>query len=151
VAEHHFHEYGVATTERMSELAETVAGFRTAFVQAGGRAAEATVLFGLHTYCADSFEEAQRDAREAMDRYVRTRLYAKQRPFELLVDKDLIAYGSPDDIIRVARAYETAGLTHFLAIANFGGLAHDKVLRSMERLAKHVLPAFTSPEEPALR
>jgi alkanesulfonate monooxygenase SsuD/methylene tetrahydromethanopterin reductase-like flavin-dependent oxidoreductase (luciferase family) len=140
-----------ATTERLSELAETVAAFRTAFVEAGGRAEDATVPFGLHTYCADSFEEARGDARDAMDRYVRTRLYAKQRPFELLVEKNLIAYGSPEDVIRVARAYETAGLTHFLAIANFGGLPHDKVLRSMELMAKHVLPAFTSPGETALR
>jgi alkanesulfonate monooxygenase SsuD/methylene tetrahydromethanopterin reductase-like flavin-dependent oxidoreductase (luciferase family) len=60
------------------------------------------------------------------------------------VEKDLIAYGSPDEVIRVARAYEAAGLTHFLAIANFGGLPHDKVLRSMELMAKHVLPAFAA-------
>jgi alkanesulfonate monooxygenase SsuD/methylene tetrahydromethanopterin reductase-like flavin-dependent oxidoreductase (luciferase family) len=136
-----------ATTERLSELAATVAAFRTAFVEAGGQPEDATVPFGLHTYCADSFEEARREAKEAMDRYVRTRLYAKQRPFELLVEKDLIAYGSPDDVIRVAQAYESAGLTHFLAIANFGGLAHDRVLRSMELLAKHVLPAFSAPGE----
>ena len=74
--------------------------------------------------------------------YVRTRLYAKQRSFETLIEKDLIAFGSPEDIIRVARRYQEAGLTHFLAIANFGGLDHGKVLRSMELMAKEVLPAF---------
>jgi hypothetical protein len=77
-----------------------------------------------------------------MDRYVRTRLYAKQRPYELLIEKNVIAFGSPEDVVRVARLYEQAGLTDFLAITNFGGLAHARVLRSMELMAKHVLPAF---------
>ena len=84
-----------------------------------------------------------------MERYVRTRLYARQRAFDVLVEKDLIAFGSPEDVIRVARLYEQAGLTDFLAITNFGGLAHAKVLRSMELMAKHVLPAFRRRLEPA--
>jgi alkanesulfonate monooxygenase SsuD/methylene tetrahydromethanopterin reductase-like flavin-dependent oxidoreductase (luciferase family) len=132
-----------ATTEQFSELSDTVRAFRAAFVAAGGRAEAATVPFGLHTYCAESFGEAREHAKEAMDRYVRTRLYAKQRSFELLVEKDLLAFGSPEDVIRVARRYREAGLTHFLAIPNFGGLEHKKVLRSMELLAKHVFPVFT--------
>jgi alkanesulfonate monooxygenase SsuD/methylene tetrahydromethanopterin reductase-like flavin-dependent oxidoreductase (luciferase family) len=131
-----------ATTERLSELADTVRAFRDAFAGAGGNPNDATVPFGIHTYCADSFSEARAHAKEAMDRYVRTRLYARQRPFETPVEKDLIAFGSPDDIARVAERYAEAGLTHFLAISNFGGLAHELVLRSMELIAKHVLPRF---------
>lgn len=131
-----------ATTEHLSELADTIRAFKAAFVQAGGRADEATAPFGLHTYCADSFDQARADAQAAMDRYVRTRLYAKQRPFETLVEKDLIAFGSPDDVARVVERYADAGLTHVLAITNFGGLEAKKVLRSMELLAKHVVPRF---------
>ena len=131
-----------ATTERLPELAETVAAFRDAFVAAGGDPKDATVPFGLHAYCSDSFERATAEAKIAMDRYVRTRLYAKQRPYELLIEKNLIAFGSPEDVVRVARLYEQAGLTDFLAITNFGGLAHATVLRSMELMAKHVLPVF---------
>jgi alkanesulfonate monooxygenase SsuD/methylene tetrahydromethanopterin reductase-like flavin-dependent oxidoreductase (luciferase family) len=131
-----------AGVERLEDLGAAVTAFRTAFIGAGGRAEDATVPFGLHTYCADDFARARAEAKEAMDRYVRTRLYAKQRPFDLLVEKDLIAFGGPEDIIRIARRYESLGLTHFLAIMNFGGLDHARVLRSMERLAKDVLPAF---------
>jgi alkanesulfonate monooxygenase SsuD/methylene tetrahydromethanopterin reductase-like flavin-dependent oxidoreductase (luciferase family) len=131
-----------ATTENIAELAETVTAFRDSFVDAGGDPKDATVPFGLHAYVADSFERATAEAKEAMDRYVRTRLYARQRPYDLLVQKNLIAFGSPEDVIRVARGYEQAGLTDFLAITNFGGLTHAKVLRSMELMARHVLPAF---------
>lgn len=131
-----------ATTEHLGELAGTVRAFRQAFVEAGGRAENATVPFGLHAYCAESFDEARAHARGAMERYVRTRLYARQRAFDLLVEKDLIAFGSPDDVARVARRYADAGLTHFLAITNFGGLDGKRALRSMELMAKHVLPRF---------
>lgn len=128
-----------ATTEAFSELSETVAAFRAAYGAAGG---EGAVPFGLHAYCAEDFRAAEAAARPAMDRYVRTRLYAKQRPFDLLVEKDLVAFGGPEDIIRVAKKYEAAGLTHFLAIMNFGGMPHAKVLKSMELVNKFVLPNF---------
>jgi alkanesulfonate monooxygenase SsuD/methylene tetrahydromethanopterin reductase-like flavin-dependent oxidoreductase (luciferase family) len=132
-----------ATTERIAELADTVTAFRDSFVDSGGDPRDATVPFGLHTYVSDDVERATAEAREAMDRYVRTRLYAKQRPFETLVDKHLVAVGGPADVTRVARLYQSAGLTDFLAITNFGGLPHARVLRSMELLAKHVLPNFS--------
>ena len=133
-----------AATERLEDLGDGIRAFRAAFVGAGGRIEDATVPFGLHTFCGETFADARASAKEAMDRYVRTRLYARQRPFELLVEKDLIAFGGPEDIIRIARRYESLGLTHLLAIANFGGLDHARVLRSMERMAKDVLPAFGS-------
>jgi alkanesulfonate monooxygenase SsuD/methylene tetrahydromethanopterin reductase-like flavin-dependent oxidoreductase (luciferase family) len=131
-----------ATTERLAELAETVTAFREAFVAAGRDAAEARALFGLHTYVSDDAGRAGREVRPAMERYVRTRLYARQRPYAELVDRDLVAFGTPADVTRVARAYERAGFTDFLAIMNFGGLEHAHVLRSMELMARHVLPAF---------
>ena len=131
-----------AGAERIEEFGDAVAAFRTGFLGAGGRAEDATALFGLHTYCAEDAASARAAARDAMDRYVRTRLYAKQRPFDLLVEKDLVAFGGPEEIIRIARRYEAVGFTHFLAIMNFGGLDHAQVLRSMERMAREVLPAF---------
>jgi alkanesulfonate monooxygenase SsuD/methylene tetrahydromethanopterin reductase-like flavin-dependent oxidoreductase (luciferase family) len=131
-----------ASTEQVDELAFTVREFRQALLDAGGRSEDATVPFGLHAYCSDSFDDARAEAQDAMDRYVRTRLYAKQRPFQVLAERDLIAFGSPDDVARVARRYADAGLTHFLAITNFGGLEHKRVLRSMEMIAKHVMPRF---------
>jgi len=129
-----------ATTERIAELSDTVAAFRGAYLGQGGDAQRATVHFALHTHCADSVEQARHEAAEAIDRYVRTRLYARQRPFETLIEKNLVAVGDPEEVTRVARLYEQTGMTHFLAINNFGGLEHRKVLQSMERIARHVIP-----------
>jgi alkanesulfonate monooxygenase SsuD/methylene tetrahydromethanopterin reductase-like flavin-dependent oxidoreductase (luciferase family) len=131
-----------ASMDSFDELSKTVRQFKDSFLQAGGQLENATVHFGLHAYCSDTTDGAKADVKEAMDRYVRTRLYAKQRSFETLVEKKLVAFGDPQEIIDVARTYEAAGLTDFLIIANFGGLPHRKVLDSLEQIARHVLPEF---------
>jgi alkanesulfonate monooxygenase SsuD/methylene tetrahydromethanopterin reductase-like flavin-dependent oxidoreductase (luciferase family) len=133
-----------ATTEQLSELASTVEAFsRTFRTTRNGTRETPKAYFGLHCYCAETTEQARADCREWMDRYVRTRLYARQRPFDSLIEKNLIACGDPSEIIRVARLYEEAGLTDFLAITNFGGMPHARVQNSMRLLGEHVVPALT--------
>jgi alkanesulfonate monooxygenase SsuD/methylene tetrahydromethanopterin reductase-like flavin-dependent oxidoreductase (luciferase family) len=129
-----------ASAESLADMAAGLRAYAEAFVAAGGRAEEATAPFGFHAFCAESTAEARALARPYMERYVRTRLYAVQRPFEALVEQDVVAFGDPDEIVRVARRYAAAGFTDFLAIANFGGLPHERVLRSMDLMARHVLP-----------
>lgn len=131
-----------ATTEHLDEIRQATQSFRQAYFEAGHPAERLDLPFALHTYVTDSRAAAAAEAREAMDRYVRTRLYAKQRPYETLLEKHLIVTGSPDDCARTLQRYEAAGMTHFLAIVNYGGLPHKNVLRSMERLATEVMPAF---------
>ena len=131
-----------ASAETLPQMAESLASYRAAFVRAGGRPEGATVPFGLHLHCAESTTQARAEAREPMERYVRTRLYAVQRPVETLIEQNVVAFGDPEEIVRVARLYEQSGFTHLLAISNFGGLPHKQVLRSMELLARHVLPRF---------
>jgi natural product biosynthesis luciferase-like monooxygenase protein len=131
-----------ASAETVDEMATALAAYRARFVAAGGQPGDATVPFGFHCHCAETTAQARAEAREPMERYVRTRLYAVQRPVETLVEQDVVAFGDPEEIVRVARRYEAAGFTHFLAIPNFGGLPHKQVLRSMELMARHVLPRF---------
>jgi alkanesulfonate monooxygenase SsuD/methylene tetrahydromethanopterin reductase-like flavin-dependent oxidoreductase (luciferase family) len=133
-----------ASAETLPEMARAVADYKVAFTRAGGAPEAATVPFGLHLHCAESTARARAEARECMERYVRTRLYAVQRPFDTLVEQNVVAIGDPEEIVRVARLYEAAGFTRLLAIHNFGGLPHKLVLRSMELLARHVLPRFGS-------
>jgi alkanesulfonate monooxygenase SsuD/methylene tetrahydromethanopterin reductase-like flavin-dependent oxidoreductase (luciferase family) len=129
-----------ASAETVTEMATGLAAYRDAFVGAGGAREDATAPFGLHTHCAETTAQARAEAREPMQRYVRTRLYAVQRSFETLLNQDVVAFGDPDEIVRVAGLYERAGFTHLLAIANFGGLPHKHVLRSLDLMARHVLP-----------
>lgn len=141
-----------ATTDSFDQLADTCNSYKGAFTEASQSAgttyaieavnARQQVSFGLHTYCAESTDIARSFARPFMDRYVRTRLYAKQRSFEELIEKNLLAIGDTDEIIRVARLYEECGLTDFLMIMNFGGMPHTAVMQSINLIAEKVLPYF---------
>lgn len=133
-----------ATTESFEELEETAKAFRTGFAESGKDTAEGTIRFGLHVHCAETTEQAREEAREGMERYVRTRLYAKDRSFEELIAKDLVAFGDPDEVCRVLRRYEEAGMTHVMAITNFGGMPHPTVKHSLELMAQDVLPRMRS-------
>jgi luciferase family oxidoreductase group 1 len=55
----------------------------------------------------------------------------------------MLIIGTPDTCIRqIRRLREEVGITHFNANFWFGDLEHKRVLRSMERFSKEVMPAF---------
>src|SRR2546426_6468855 len=59
-----------------------------------------------------------------------------------LLDRFLII-GTPDTCIRqIKRVEELVGITHFNCSFWFGDLEHARVMRSMDRFAREVLPAF---------
>ena len=54
---------------------------------------------------------------------------------------DCIIFGSLERCVqRLKRAQADYGLTYVIFEVNFGGLPHDKVLQSLERFAKNVMP-----------
>jgi alkanesulfonate monooxygenase SsuD/methylene tetrahydromethanopterin reductase-like flavin-dependent oxidoreductase (luciferase family) len=54
----------------------------------------------------------------------------------------LIAVGDPDDIIRLFKTYEEMGADQMMTWVQFGGLPHEKIVKSMKLLGEHVLPKF---------
>jgi alkanesulfonate monooxygenase SsuD/methylene tetrahydromethanopterin reductase-like flavin-dependent oxidoreductase (luciferase family) len=73
--------------------------------------------------------------------------YARARDMMELVDWDAIVHagavvcGSPDEVAeRIAEIHDLCGITHYLAWTRIGGLAHKKVLRSMELMRDKVMP-----------
>jgi alkanesulfonate monooxygenase SsuD/methylene tetrahydromethanopterin reductase-like flavin-dependent oxidoreductase (luciferase family) len=101
----------------------------------------------FHVHVAESIAEAEANAKEALNLYLRTRLYGKNIRYEDLRAREQAIFGTPDDVIEQIRAYQEIGVNHFMAFMNFGGLEQAKVLRSMELFAKHVIPAFKSVEK----
>jgi len=132
-----------AQSPGMHQLTAMTAEFREAWKSSGhGDPSKPVVGCAVHTYVAGSAAEVETHAKPAVDRYVRTRLYATSRPFDVLEEKELIACGSPDTVIKVLRDYERAGFNLFLNIMDFGGMDHRAVMKSIERFGREVLPAF---------
>lgn len=54
---------------------------------------------------------------------------------------DGIIFGSPERVVqRIKNIKEGLGLTYILLEVNFGGMAYDKVIRSIELFGKEVIP-----------
>ena len=52
-------------------------------------------------------------------------------------------FGSPERVTELMRAYmQRTGTTHWMAQMRIGGLEHEKMMRSMELFATHVMPAL---------
>jgi len=52
-------------------------------------------------------------------------------------------FGGPETCVRIIRKIvEVVGTTHIGLTFHFGGLSQDRVLKSMERCARQVLPAL---------
>jgi len=56
--------------------------------------------------------------------------------------RETLAFGSPDTVASHMEHMRSLGVGHVLCWMNFGGLAQDKVRRSMELFAREVMPRF---------
>ena len=116
------------------------------------------------TYVADTTQQAQADLRDSVLWYYRTlaryiatpkntpavagyELYGAARDFltkvdwDTVVERGAVVCGSPAEVVeRIAEIRERCGMSHYLAWTRIGGLAKDKVLRSMELMATDVMP-----------
>ena len=64
-----------------------------------------------------------------------------QITWEALV-RETVAFGSPDTVARHIAEMRDIGIGQVLCWMNFGGLAQDKIRRSMELFAREVMPRF---------
>lgn len=150
--------YAVAKPEILTGNLNLFRATRTAH----GHTTEPEVLAVYHFYCGETVEKAKEEARDAMMRYLRTAAEPNQETaysaqyagYEKLsegfkrMDYDTYLYphrviiGDPDQCAERIAQICTNGVTNVGMIANFGGLAPAKILASLDRFAKYVMPRF---------
>ncbi|MBL8800147.1 MAG: LLM class flavin-dependent oxidoreductase [Planctomycetia bacterium] len=63
--------------------------------------------------------------------------------YEQVVEQEIGFIGTPRQVIeQIQRLREQAPITELAIVSNFGGLEHWKVLKTQERFAREVMPAF---------
>lgn len=73
--------------------------------------------------------------------YTVARDFLSSATWDAVVQGGAVIAGSPDQVVdRIGRIAEQCGITHYLCWTRIGGLAHDKVTRSMELMAARVMP-----------
>ena len=119
-------------------------GFLRSAQESGLQVEALEPAMGFHIYVGETDALAQRESQGYIQRYVETRAVGNSKGFAELQEKGLIIVGGPEHCIRMIQRLDRWGVRRFLAIMNFGGLPHHLVLRSMERLAREVMPAFAT-------
>lgn len=141
-----------ATCDTIAEVGSIVAdhqaGLATASVpdphQAGTAPAE--VAAALHCHVGP-----RADAQPYLDRYVGSRLLARHRSYDQLIEAGLLLAGSPEEVATQLNRVGEQGVDHVLLLANFGAMPHELVAASLTRFAHEVLPRVgtaTSPPSP---
>ena len=117
-------------------------------------------------YVSDTTEKARKEAREGMKWFLEDFAamytlpegtvwpesykffegwadYIRSLEYDQMVEDDLVWFGDVEAITEKIRwLRDECAVTYCLMFMNFGGLEHEKVLRSMELFAKEVAPQF---------
>ena len=64
--------------------------------------------------------------------------------YQFLKEGDLVAVGAASEALRVARRYLETGADQVLFFLQYGAIPHDRILRSIELIGKHVIPEIHS-------
>jgi hypothetical protein len=56
------------------------------------------------------------------------------------IDAGSVMVGTPEDCLKVAKQYQSAGVDLLMALVQVAALPHEKVIQTIELLAKYVLP-----------
>jgi len=64
--------------------------------------------------------------------------------YHFLKENDLVAVGAPSEALRVAARYRETGADQVLFFLQYGAIAHERVMRSIELLGRDVLPEVHS-------
>lgn len=117
----------------------------------------------LYAYCAETDEEARRDGYEGLYNAARmatiafSRLAQISKSYGYMAQADQIAdkihdadwlieesgtvlCGSPDTLVKQIKRYVALGATEVLI--RLDGVGHDKVMRALDLIGRHVIPKF---------
>jgi alkanesulfonate monooxygenase SsuD/methylene tetrahydromethanopterin reductase-like flavin-dependent oxidoreductase (luciferase family) len=68
--------------------------------------------------------------------------------YDFLKDGDLIAVGAADEAVRVANRYRELGADQVLFFLQYGGIAHDRIMKSIELIGRDALEEIHSWKTP---
>lgn len=129
-----------ASCKNFEDIGIMLAEYRRGRSEAGLAPDDDDHVFVLHTYVAESDEEAKAQCKEAYDLYVETRLYATKHVYEDIIQNGICLFGSVTTVAAKIRRLREMGIRHVATLHNFGALPQHLVERSMKLFASQVMP-----------
>jgi alkanesulfonate monooxygenase SsuD/methylene tetrahydromethanopterin reductase-like flavin-dependent oxidoreductase (luciferase family) len=138
------------TSHSFPALAKLVETYRNHYLAAGGDAGHYELPLVFFTSIAATREEARQQAQDALQRYMVHQHHDAASHFHHLMqqleEREQLWFGSPEDIIQLIERYQASmDNRHFVFWLDFGGMKSELVHRSLQLLAREVIPHVTHP------
>ena len=133
-----------ASSKTRDDLKAIVDEYLRGFAESGAASAP-DIAVAFHTYVSADSANTRAESEAALDRYVQTRLYAKQPSYDELDAAGLFLFGDAAQVTQRIKEFETIGINHIMILPDFGALEAQRVRVSIGRFAREVMPGFTSP------
>jgi alkanesulfonate monooxygenase SsuD/methylene tetrahydromethanopterin reductase-like flavin-dependent oxidoreductase (luciferase family) len=151
----------------VAEMRHNIDLYRNALVEHGFDPRDREVSGVFHTYCGEDPNEARATGEALINRYFRftgrierrgglhtaadyehyhgsLASFFKGKSYDELDRERLFMIGDPETLIeRIRWAADTYGADYLLLGCFQGGISHDQCVRSLERFARYVMPAFS--------
>jgi len=151
----------------VAEMRHNIDLYRKALVEQGFDPRDREVSGVFHTYCGEDPMEARATGEALINRYFRftgrierrgglhtaadyehyhgsLASFFKGKSYDQLDRERLFMIGDPETLIeRIRWAADTYGADYLLLGCFQGGISHDQCVRSLERFARYVMPAFS--------
>ena len=129
-----------ASVGAFDEIAPMLVEYGQGYEESGAETTEPGAVIAFHTYVTESDAAARREAAEAFDLYVATRLYARRQTYADIIQSGLALFGSVETVVdKIVELYDL-GIRHVAMLHNFGNLDQRLVVHSLRLIAAEVMP-----------
>ncbi|HKA33836.1 MAG TPA: LLM class flavin-dependent oxidoreductase [Candidatus Binatia bacterium] len=131
-----------ASCKDMADVKQKIAGYKDRLAAHGHDPKKIDVVECFHTQVAMTEKEADRNGRAGLVPYLTARIAIRPRDYDELYRQRMIMVGDPKHCAEHIEEVRAAGSNYVIFLMNFATLEQEKILASMEIMAKEVLPKF---------
>lgn len=134
-----------ASCKTIAEMKEKITGYKETLAASGHKPDRYEVVQCFHAHVAESDKEAEKNAREPMSLYYSHRLQIRPRTYDELYKERMIMVGDPGRCIEQIEEIRETGTNYIMFLMHFAAMGQERILKSMEIMAREVMPRFASP------
>jgi alkanesulfonate monooxygenase SsuD/methylene tetrahydromethanopterin reductase-like flavin-dependent oxidoreductase (luciferase family) len=129
-----------ASCRSLAEVKEKISFYKNTLARSGHNPEKFDVVQCFHSHVAETDKQAQENARQGMVPYLSARLAIRPRDYDELYRDRMIIVGDPNRCVEQIEEIRETGTNYIIFMMNFATLEQEKILRSMEIMAKEVIP-----------
>ena len=131
-----------ASCKTIADVGTKVTFYKETLARAGYNPQKFEIVQCFHSHVAETDAAAQENAKQGMVPYLSARITVRPRNYDELYRERMIVVGDPKHCAAQIEEIRKTGTNYIIFMMNFATLDQEKILRSMEIMAKEVIPQF---------